>query len=233
MTSSVPDRSHGAWPGYNAVWRWHFYAGLLCIPMVVWLSVTGTIYVFKPQVEAWIDRPFDTLERHGPSAAPSSWIEAAMRVVPGGRFDTLELPQHAQAAPRILIRREGELTRVYVHPETLKPLKVVRENDRLMKQVSFLHGELGVGDAGSWVVETAACWAIIMLMTGIFLWWPRSASGWRGVLLPRLRSGKRLLWRDLHAVTGIWVCALAMFLLLTGLPWAKNWGTIHHGHDGR
>src|SRR3546814_7927493 len=29
---------------YNAVWRWHFYAGLFCIPFVIWLALTGTIY---------------------------------------------------------------------------------------------------------------------------------------------------------------------------------------------
>jgi hypothetical protein len=30
---------------YNAVWRWHFYAGLFCIPFIIWLSLTGTIYL--------------------------------------------------------------------------------------------------------------------------------------------------------------------------------------------
>jgi uncharacterized iron-regulated membrane protein len=29
----------------------------------------------------------------------------------------------------------------------------------------------------------------------------------------------------LHAVTGVWVSAFALFLLLTGLPWAKGWGS--------
>jgi uncharacterized iron-regulated membrane protein len=28
---------------YNAVWRWHFYAGLFCMPFVLWLAATGTI----------------------------------------------------------------------------------------------------------------------------------------------------------------------------------------------
>jgi uncharacterized iron-regulated membrane protein len=44
------------------------------------------------------------------------------------------------------------------------------------------------------------------------------------VLYPRLRSGKRLFWRDLHAVAGIWVAVFALFLITTGLPWAKFWG---------
>ena len=43
-------------PSYAAVWRWHFYAGLFCIPFVLWLSLTGSIYLFRPQVEALIER---------------------------------------------------------------------------------------------------------------------------------------------------------------------------------
>ena len=42
---------------YRAVWRWHFYAGIFCIPFVVWLACTGSIYLFKPQIERWLDRP--------------------------------------------------------------------------------------------------------------------------------------------------------------------------------
>ena len=38
---------------YRTIWRWHFYAGLFCIPFVLWLALTGSIYLFKPQVEAW------------------------------------------------------------------------------------------------------------------------------------------------------------------------------------
>jgi uncharacterized iron-regulated membrane protein len=40
---------------------------------------------------------------------------------------------------------------------------------------------------------------------GVYLWWPRGQRrGLRGVLLPRFDlRGKRLLWRDIHAVTGI------------------------------
>jgi uncharacterized iron-regulated membrane protein len=45
-----------AWPDYRAIWRWHFYAGLFCIPFVTVLAVSGSIYLFKPQIESWIDR---------------------------------------------------------------------------------------------------------------------------------------------------------------------------------
>ena len=63
-----------------------------------------------------------------------------------------------------------------------------------------------------------------MVITGLFLWWPRNASGLAGVLYPRLNQEGRAFWKDIHAVTGIYVSFFALFLLFTGLPWAKSWG---------
>ena len=34
-----------------------------------------------------------------------------------------------------------------------------------------------------------------------------------------------MFWRDIHATAGIWVSLFALGLILTGLPWAKGWGS--------
>src|SRR3546814_2706207 len=62
------------------------------------------------------------------------------------------------------------------------------------------------------------------LFRALYLWWPRDASGIAGIVYPRLRRGGRVFWRDLHAVVGLWVSAFALFLLISGLPWATFWG---------
>ncbi|MET0240125.1 MAG: PepSY domain-containing protein, partial [Sphingobium sp.] len=62
----------------------------------------------------------------------------------------------------------------------------------------------------------------VMILTGLYLWWPRG-RGLAGVVWPRL--GRRTFWRDIHAVTGFWVAGLALVLLTTGLPWAAAWGS--------
>ena len=49
------------WPTYRTVWRWHFFAGAFCVPFVIFLSITGAIYLFKPQIEGAIDRPIEGL----------------------------------------------------------------------------------------------------------------------------------------------------------------------------
>jgi uncharacterized iron-regulated membrane protein len=224
MNESVPPAPAKAWPDYRAVWRWHFYAGLFCIPFVVVQAISGSIYLFKTEIESWIDRPYDQLEVNGHPATAADQVRAALAAVPGSTLDAYELPQTAESAVRVIVDRDGRAIRVYLHPESLEVLKTVAEDDRLMRILFRLHGELLMGNRGSAVVELAASWAIIMILTGLYLWWPRGAIGARGIVYPRLGSGSRVFWRDIHAVTGFWISGLALFLLFSGLPWAKFWG---------
>ena len=209
---------------YRTIWRWHFYAGLFSIPFILWLSVTGSIYLFRPQIEKWLDRPYDHLVIHRDRATPADEVKAALNAVPGTRFHYYELPRSDSSAVQIVIGRDTKEFRVYVHPETLQILKVVDEDKRPMNVLFYLHGELLMGSRGSNIVELAASWAIVLLITGVYLWWPRQSERLAGVLYVRFRRGSRIFWRDLHAVTGVWISAYALFILLTGLLWANFWG---------
>jgi uncharacterized iron-regulated membrane protein len=227
MTTAASRRP---WLDRRTVWRWHFYAGLFCIPFVILLSLSGTIYLFKAEVESWLERPYDRLVAVGPLQTAAARVGAALAAVPGSTFKSYELPGPVRdgsgfiSATRVILDRDGEATRTYVHPTTLDVLAAVPERDRLMRQVARLHGELLLGDGGSMIVELAASWAVVMIVTGLWLWWPRQARSLAGVVYPRLRGGPRVFWLDLHAVTGIWVSGFALFLLASGLPWATSWG---------
>lgn len=225
-TSSRQTRRRNA---YRLLWRWHFYAGVFCLPFILWLSVTGMIYLFKPQIEPLLERQYAHVSQ-GPARPPSAQVAAAMNAVPGTVLNAYELPTSPDAATRVLLGKGTQVIRVFVDPSSLDVLHVVRDDSRFMRVIFYLHGELLMGTGGSMVVELAASWTILMLLTGLYLWWPRSAR-LGGVLYPRLRQGKRTFWRDMHAVTGVWVSCLALFLLASGLPWSKSWGGLLH--EGR
>ncbi len=216
--------SEKSWPDYRAVWRWHFYAGLFCIPFVIVLSVSGLIYLFKPQIEAWNDRHFDNLQMTSSAKPASEQIAAAIAAVPGVSFSSYELPEFATSSVRIVVKNDESAILAYVHPATLQVLHTVPEGERFMRWIFRLHGELLMGNRGSNLVELAACWTIVLLVSGLFLWWPRNVKGLGGVIYPRLFGGSRMFWRDVHSVVGMWISFCAIFLLLTGLPWAKFWG---------
>lgn len=211
------------WPGYGAIWRWHFYAGLFCIPFILWLACTGSVYLWRPQIEALIDRPYSYVAAGGVRAPADAIVRAAERAVPDSILHRFQLPDTPEQAVQVVVGRGAQETRVYVNPQTLGVLKTVNEDGRLMPTIFYLHGELLLGDRGSYLVELAASWAIIMIVSGLFLWWPRG-SGLAGVLYPRLRARGRPFWRDLHAVVGFWVSLFALGFLISGLPWATSWG---------
>ena len=226
LTQSTPSVAPSEKAGrlYRMLWRWHFYAGLFCIPFIIVLAITGTTYLFKPQIEAAFDRPYTNLTLSGPTSPPSLQVQAALKAVEGSSLKSYQLPQMPNDAVQITIAKGGVDTLVYVQPASLAILKVLPKEDRLMAIIRSIHGELLLGDIGTVIVELAASWAIVMVVTGLYLWWPRNAQGLAGVLWPRLGSGTRIFWRDIHAVTGMWVSFFALFLLLSGLPWTNVWG---------
>ncbi len=49
---------------FRTLWRWHFYAGLFVIPFVIVLATSGTVFLFKPQIDRWEERAFRATAGH-------------------------------------------------------------------------------------------------------------------------------------------------------------------------
>jgi uncharacterized iron-regulated membrane protein len=205
---------------YRTLWRWHFYAGLFVLPFVLVLALSGSVFLFKPQIERWEEREFQRLPVA--AAVPARvQVEAVLAAFPGARFHSYRLPGHHgdAAMVHLALGHGGAMRDVFVAPQG-QVLGSFNPDQRVIPFVRRLHGQLLLGPRGSWLVELAASWAIVMVVTGLYLWWPRG-RGLAGVVWPRRQS----LLRDLHAVTGFWVAGFALVLLLTGLPWASAWGS--------
>ncbi len=214
--------SKRAWPDYAAVWRWHFYAGIFCIPFVIVLSVTGTIYLFRPQIEAWQEQKFDRLPVGATSAAPyADQVRSALAMFDGGKFAAIEKSTFAPSdgnitqATRVILERDSEpvatrqgegrseRVRVYIDPAESRVLASVVDQDSFINVVKRIHGELLLGKRGSYVVELAASWTIVMVLTGLVLWLPAKLQ-LAGVVYPRLHRTGKTFWKDMHSVGGFW-----------------------------
>ncbi|WP_188236804.1 PepSY-associated TM helix domain-containing protein [Sphingopyxis sp. LK2115] len=208
-------------PLYRTIWRWHFYAGLFVIPFILMLSVTGAAYLFKPELDRWQEREWRGLpvaERVDADAQ----VTAALAAFPGASFHYYRVPEAPGDAAIVRVGLpNGTMRDVAVAPRG-RVIGSVNPDDRISAWLAKIHGSLLIGRAGGIIVELTASWAIVMILTGLYLWWPRG-RGPAGVVWPRLRLGGRTALRDLHAVTGFWVSGLALVLLLTALPWTDVW----------
>ena len=208
---------------YRTVWRWHFYAGLFCLPFIVVLCLSGAVFV-QAADRRLLDRKFDHLELSGPVKPLDAQVAAALQANPGARLKALQYRDDPSDAARVvMMTAEGRELRALVRPDTLDVIETQAQKTRFTEIMHDLHGELLIGEPGAIAVELAGAWAIVMIITGLYLWWPRG-SGLGGLLYPRLSASGRTVLRDLHAVTGFWLSFFALFFLLTALPWTKVWG---------
>lgn len=67
----------------RALWRLHFWAGLLIAPIVLFAAVTGLLYLLTPPVEAWLHRDLDRVEALGAVQPLDAQVAAAQAAHPG------------------------------------------------------------------------------------------------------------------------------------------------------
>lgn len=213
ITSPVPG-------AYRAVWRWHFYAGLLVMPVLMLMALTGAIYLFHTEIEDAVYRPLAEVRPAATTTSPDRWAAAA-RVAGGGEVASVLMPDRLDRAVRFTVRRPDESqVFVFVDPSDAQTTGTAPAGG-VTETVKRIHSLEIVGRWGNLLVEVVAGWAMILVATGVFLWWPRRRVA--GVVTIRARAG-RPFWRDLHAVTGLYAGAVIFFLAFTGMPWSGVWG---------
>jgi uncharacterized iron-regulated membrane protein len=224
-SSSTTSESPQYWL-YRAVWRWHFYAGLFVIPFLLMLSITGIIYLFKPQLDTVMYRNLLFVQPTGSTVSYVQQVATAQKAYPNATISKIVPSAAPDRSTEIQITTAAEQKlAVFVNPYTGEILGDRHEERNLQAIARKIHGELMIGKIGDYLVELAACWTLVLLLTGLFLWIPRNGLRIGGTLIPRLWSqNKRIFWRDLHAVPGFYGLLLIGFLVLTGLPWSGFWG---------
>jgi uncharacterized iron-regulated membrane protein len=208
-----------------ALWALHFWASLLVLPILSLLALTGAVYLFEREIEDALDPAARFV---APVTAPlpaSALITAALRHQPG-TATRVEMPEAADRPVRVFITApDGRSTVVVIDPADGRVLGTFDPECTVGALAKRLHGSLLLGRPGRIFVELAACWTLVMLVSGTLLWiGTRRGQGRR--LLPDFRAGGRAWWRDLHASAGLGLGLVVGFLVLTGLPWAIIQGDL-------
>ncbi|MEM9716487.1 MAG: PepSY domain-containing protein, partial [Pseudomonadota bacterium] len=209
---------------YRLVWKWHFLASLYVLPFMLMLSLTGGVYLYKPQIENWLyaDAKFVTAEGEAlPYEAQVAAVADSAGITRLRAITSYDDPTRST----MIEFNDADKTRSYawVNPYTAEILQLVERDAMPMRMLRKFHGELLLGDFGTKFVETAAHWAIVMFATGIFLWWPRGDRNLaKAVSLP---TGKgRAWWRETQLFTGMVATVLVVPIIISGLPWTDVWG---------
>jgi len=203
---------------FRAFWRWHFYAAFLVAPVLLILAVTGLIYLFRFQLEPLIHA--DQMVVSAPSADSirqpyANQLAAVERSFPEATVVSMTEPRSEGRSTVFSLAMPDESTRdVFVTPYGAEVLGSLDPDTTLSGYAVRLHGELMAGAWGERLIELAACWAIVMAITGYYLFWKGR----------RARSRQPRSLRSRHARIGLVAGVGLLFLLVSGLPWTGLWG---------
>lgn len=209
---------------FAAFWRWHFYASLIVIPALLVLAVSGLLMLYKAQIDPLFHPGVITIQvpEHG-ERVPLSRQEAAVEAAYPKR--TVVSVTDAQGGTATIFAtttgKDGALRNVYVNPYTARVTGDLAPEDLLSNQASSWHKNLTESSWGGIVMELAACWALVMAMTGYYLF-VRGYRARAAMLAKRLRGSAV---RVAHSWVGVFVGVGILFMLVSGLPWTQVWGS--------
>jgi uncharacterized iron-regulated membrane protein len=207
---------------YLAAWRWHFYAGLYVIPFFAVLAITGMAMAWIAYIDGR-DGERIAVQPQAVAQAVSAQADAALAAIPGGTLRQYVAPRAADLAAIFRVDLDGKATMVAVDPYTATVLAEYPRRSGWYDFFDNVHSDLLLGVTGDRMIEIAASLGMVLIATGLYMWWPRNA-GWRAALIPSVGRGGRAMWRSLHGVVGFWISLFLVFFLISGLSWAGIWG---------
>lgn len=125
---------------------------------------------------------------------------------------TLRPPRGPAESFQVIVAGEWRGT-VYLNPQTGEVLGRRGATEGLKGFLFTLHSSLFAGDIGRAVLTVAALTYLLMLASGVYLWWP---ARWRRALTVRWSAGAVRAMFDWHRVTGVVLGLVVMVSVVSG-----------------
>ncbi len=207
----------------------HLWLGLASGIVVFFVGLTGCIYVFQEEISrvannsVWVEvEPQDK-----PFAPLSSYIDAVKTAHEGeiGRI-TFDI-QHRKHDGVIVwvLDKERRYTAYVLDPYSCEILRSFPYTLSFWAVVIQLHVSLGIPVVGHHIVAASTLIFLILLITGIVLWWPVKRSEVKRSFWFRWKKKTRIkrINYDLHNVLGFYTLFALIFITVSGLTMSYGW----------
>lgn len=217
----------------------HLWLGLTVGFFVLIISITGALYVFKDEIQNVLRKdyihhneqnisqkkilPLKILEQKVEAQTnekyPIHWAEIPLDKTKSYKFFYYERNPNAwNYFDEFVIYKTA-----YVNPFTGKVLALEDEKNGFFNIIKFIHWSfLLKSDWGTYIVGIPVLIFLIMLISGIILWWPKNKKARKQRFWFQWKNIKS--WRrknyDLHSILGFYASFFALILTLTGLFYA-------------
>lgn len=236
--------------------RLHLWLGLSSGLVVFIVALTGCIFAFEEELYDLLHRDLVGTQAPAADAAPlpvSVLLQTAQQAL--GKRDTVTLinlyPQRNRTWEFDAIRYDREKAasslwasaglywkKVYIDPYTGRVAGIKDMQYEFFRVIRSIHQNLFLKyEIGSPIVGTATLIFVLLLISGLILWWPKNKAAARQRFAFRWKPATK--WKrknyDLHNILGFYMLIFGLFIALTGMVWSFDWWerTVYRALDGK
>ena len=217
----------------------HLWLGMASGSIVLILSVTGCIYVFSVEITEALRNDVMYVSEVKQNTIPVSklWDDTQKKIGDKIKISNVKVSNNPEKTYIFGCYQGNEnawnyfgtidyYQSVYVDPYSGEILAVYDEEIDFFNIVKYLHWSLLFSTAiGQQIVGWATFIFVIMLITGIILWWPKNKAARKQRFKFQWKESTQ--WKrknyDIHNIFGFYIATIAIIIAFTGMVWAFTW----------
>lgn len=208
---------------FAGLWRWHFYASVLVIPIFAMLAITGLMWLYRYEIQTLLHPGVVAGFQYTQAQPVDVQVLAVMKEFPEGQVLLVMEPWNDRAT-MVVVQNGDHQLQVFVNPGTAQVTGFLKADEEIYDKALQLHSNLMVGKWGDGLIELATCWAIFMAISGYFLYFSRPRAWNKSSSLARPDYVGKQNLRFSHGLLGVILGIGILFQSVSGLPWTGFWG---------
>ncbi len=201
--------------------RLHLWLGLSLGALFVLAGLTGSVLVYYVEIDGWLHSEVASAGTAGPAAFDAALVtvrkaypdkQGPWRIEVTGRPGPIPLRYYH---PPETARRAHAPMLVWLASDGSRVLRRDYWGDGAMTWIYDLHYQLQLGKTGAVLFGCAGLGLLVLLISGLWAWWPRGA--WTKALRFKRGAGHTRRLRDLHKLGGLAAFPLLAMLTATGV----------------
>ena len=194
----------------------HQILGLASGLVVAVVCFTGALLVFETEIIAAMHPARSHVSVGTTRLTADALVDSATRSA-GGTPETVTRYSDPAYALKVVMANG---TQVYVDPYTGRVVDTHAGGERFFDVTEAIHRRLLAGEVGRRIVGVATVCFVVILLSGVVIWWPRTLRALKAHTTFKHPTGWKRRNYDLHVVLGIYATLVLFIVGATGLVWS-------------
>jgi len=214
---------------YKKFWfKAHFILGLAFGFILLITATTGGLLSFEKEILKLINSKsyVVAVPNDVKKAQAHEMIAALKQHIPDAKINAVTLSSNPTSSAVITIASSNPQQRkginYYINPYSCELLPHI-QGESFFKTVEDIHRRLMLGNVGKQLVGVSSIVLVILLFSGLYLYFPRLKRTFLASFTFSFKSKGRYFLHSIHSSIGLWVLPLYLVAVLTGLYWSYDW----------